>query len=125
MADNYLETRYAQVFENNGGARVSTRPSIDSWLKRECEDADRDSSYKVHPLQAEALIRTLRIAFPEAKASYDTCQGDGSLALELLMDSEFDAGRAFQIVVLKASEMGLRASLKDGSGGKVLMEVFK
>ena len=120
MADNYLEPRYAQVFENNGGARVSTRPSIDS-----CEDADRDSSYKVHPLQAEALIRTLRIAFPEAKASYDTCQSDGSLALELLMDSEFDAGRAFQIVALKASEMGLRASLKEGSGGKVLMEVFK
>ena len=123
MADNYLETRYAQVFENNGGARVSTRPSIDSWLKRECESADRDASYKVHPLQAEALIRTLRIAFPEAKASYDT--GDGSLALELLMDSEFDAGRAFQIVALKASEMGLRASLKEGSEGKVLMEVFK
>ncbi len=123
MADNYLETRYAQVFENNGGARVSTRPSIDSWLKRECESADRDASYKVHPLQAEALIRTLRIAFPEAKASYDT--GDGSLALELLMDSEFDAGRAFQIVALKASEMGLRVSLEEGSGGKVLMEVFK
>lgn len=123
MADNYLETRYAQVFENNGGARVSTRPSIDSWLKRECESADRDASYKVHPLQAEALIRTLRITFPEAKASYDT--GDGSLALELLMDSEFDAGRAFQIVALKASEMGLRVSLKEGSGGKVLMEVFK
>lgn len=123
MADNYLETRYAQVFENNGGARVSTRPSIDSWLKRECEGADRDSSYKVHPLQAEALIRTLRIAFPEAKASYDT--GDGSLALELLMDAEFEAGRAFQIVALKASEMGLRVSLKEGSGGKVLMEIFK
>ena len=123
MADNYLETRYAQVFENNGGARVSTRPSIDSWLKRECESADRDASYKVHPLQAEALIRTLRITFPEAKASYDT--GDGSLALELLMDSEFDAGRAFQIVALKASEMGLHVSLKEGSGGKVLMEVFK
>lgn len=123
MADNYLETRYAQVFENNGGARVSTRPSIDSWLKRECESADRDASYKVHPLQAEALIRTLRIAFPEVKASFDT--GDGSLALELLMDSEFDAGRAFQIVALKASEMGLRVSLKEGSGVKVLMEVFK
>lgn len=123
MADNYLETRYAQVFENNGGARVSTRPSIDSWLKRECESADRDASYKVHPLQAEALIRTLRITFPEAKASYDT--GDGSLALELLMDSEFDAGRAFQIVALKASEMGLHVSLKEGSGGKVLMEIFK
>lgn len=123
MADNYLETRYAQVFENNGGARVSTRPSIDSWLKRECEDADRDASYKVHPLQAEALIRTLRIAFPEAKASYDT--GDGSLALELLMDAEFEAGRAYQIVALKASEMGLRVSLKEGNGGKVLMEVFK
>jgi len=123
MADNYLETRYAQVFENNGGARVSTRPSIDSWLKRECEETDRDASYKVHPLQAEALIRTLRITFPEAKASYDT--GDGSLALELLMDSEFDAGRAFQIVALKASEMGLHVSLKEGSGGKVLMEIFK
>lgn len=123
MADNYLETRYAQVFENNGGARVSTRPSIDSWLKRECESADRDASYKVHPLQAEALIRTLRITFPEAKASYDT--GDGSLALELLMDSEFDAGRAFQIVALKASEMGLHVSLKEGSGGKVLMEIFR
>ena len=123
MADNYLETRYAQVFENNGGARVSTRPSIDSWLKRECEETDRDASYKVHPLQAEALIRTLRITFPEAKASYDT--GDGSLALELLMDSEFDAGRAFQIVALKASEMGLHISLKEGSGGKVLMEIFK
>lgn len=111
------------MFENNGGARVSTRPSIDSWLKRECESADRDASYKVHPLQAEALIRTLRIAFPEVKASYDT--GDGSLALEILMDSEFDAGRAFQIVALKASEMGLRVSLKEGSGGKVLMEIFK
>ena len=123
MADNYLETRYAQVFENNGGARVSTRPSIDSWLKRECEGADRDVSYKVHSLQVEALIRTLRIAFPEVKASYDT--GDCSLALEILMDSEFDAGRAFQIVALKASEMGLRTSLKEGSGGKVLMEVFK
>lgn len=111
------------MFENNGGARVSTRPSIDSWLKRECEETDRDASYKVHPLQAEALIRTLRITFPEAKASYDT--GDGSLALELLMDSEFDAGRAFQIVALKASEMGLHVSLKEGSGGKVLMEIFK
>ena len=41
------------------------------------------------------------------------------------MDSEFNAGRAFQIVALKASEMGLRASLKEGSGGKVLMEIFK
>lgn len=113
------------MFENKGGARVSTRPSIDSWLKRECEEADRDSSYKVHPLQAEALIRTLRIAFPEAKASYDTCPGDSSLALELLMDTEFEAGRAFQIVALKASEMGLRVSLKEGSRGKVLMDIFK
>ncbi len=111
------------MFENNGGARVSTRPSIDSWLKRECESADRNASYKVHPLQAEALIRTLRIAFPSVKASYDT--GDGSLTLEILMGSEFDAGRAFQIVALKASEMGLRVSLKEGSGGRVLMEVFK
>lgn len=125
MADNYLETRYAQVFENNGGARVSARPSIDSWLKRECEETDRDASYKVHPLQSEALIRTLRIAFPSANASCDTCPGNGSLTLEILMDSEFDAGRAFQIVALKASEMGLHAALKEGNGGRVLIEVFK
>ena len=41
------------------------------------------------------------------------------------MDAEFEAGRAYQIVALKASEMGLRVSLREGSGGKVLMEIFK
>lgn len=58
MADNYLEKRYDEVFGNGKTAKaLPTRPSLDTLLHKNRSYRGYDQSYKVHPLQLEAIVR--------------------------------------------------------------------
>jgi len=61
MADNYLEKRYEEVFGSAGKQSASSsRPaakSLETLLLRNRSFRGYDSSYKVHRLQLEAIVR--------------------------------------------------------------------
>ncbi len=106
MADNYLETRYEQIFGAGGGAakHSAARPSLDALLRRN-RTAQTDPSYKVHPLQAEAVIRTVEIAFGKDAVSFKADKD--RIIFTVRCDDPFTAGKICQVMELKAAEMGL------------------
>ncbi len=112
MADNYLETRYAQIFENGGGSvkHAASKPSLDSLLRKSLSKK-ADPSYKVHPLQAEAIIRTVEEAFEKDTVSY-TREKDRIL-LTVNCADPFLKGKICQIMELKAAEMRLGLDYKE------------
>ncbi len=106
MADNYLETRYEQIFGKEGAATKhgATKPSLDSLLKRTLTTS-YDTSYKVHHLQAEAIVRSAETVF--GKECISCKETDGKIYLSIDCDDAFTSGRIFQVLQLKAAEMGL------------------
>ncbi len=113
MADNYLETRYEQIFGAGGGAakHSAARPSLDALLRRSSA-AQTDPSYKVHPLQAEAVVRTVEIAFGKDAVSFRS--DEDRIIFTVHSDDPFTAGKICQVMELKAAELGLGLNyLKD------------
>ena len=113
MADNYLETRYEQIFGAGGGAAKHTaaRPSLDALLRRS-RAAQTDPSYRVHPLQAEAVVRTVEIAFGKDAVTFRS--DEDRIIFTVHSDDPFTAGKICQVMELKAAELGLGLNyLKD------------
>ena len=124
MADNYLETRYEQIFEGGGARHSSLRPSIDLWVQSESKKHTRQGVYKIHPLQVQAVERTIRKAFPNVEFSYTQLE-DGSVQVDIHADTPFEAGRIYEILSLKSEEMGLHAFLNYENGGAILVEIYR
>lgn len=119
MADNYLETRYEQVFSQKGGARRSlpSKPSLETLLSRynglplkgPAENIGADSGTSVHRLQLEAVMRCAEY--------YDFnldghCCDNGSACICFEHGSRlFEAGALAQVLALKATELGLWADV--------------
>ncbi len=106
MADNYLETRYEQVFGREGATvkHGASKPSLDTLLKRTLSKT-YDASYKLHHLQAEAIVRSAESVFGKDSVRYT--ENDGQISLRINCDNPFTAGRIYQVMELKAAEMGL------------------
>lgn len=111
MADNYLETRYAQIFENGGNnvKHFVSKPSLDSLLRKSLSKK-ADTTYKVHPLQAEAIIRTVEEAFKKNTVGYT--REEDKILLTVNCSDPFLKGKICQIMELKAAEMGLGLDYK-------------
>ncbi len=124
MADNYLETRYEQIFEGSGARHSSLRPSIDLWVQRESEMHTRQGFYKIHPLQVQAVERTIRKVFPNVTLNYTQLE-DGSALVDIRAVTPFESGRIFEILSLKSEEMGLHAFLKKENEDGILVEIFR
>lgn len=113
MADNYLETRHEQIFGAGGGAakHSAARPSLDALLRRS-RATQTDPSYKVHLLQAEAVIRTVEIAFGKDAVTFRP--DEDRIIFSVHSDDPFTAGKICQVMELKAAELGLGLNyLKD------------
>lgn len=64
MADNYLEKRYEEIFGTGGGKNsgagakaLSSKPTLETLLRKNRSFRGYDRSYKVHPLQLQAIVR--------------------------------------------------------------------
>lgn len=104
MADNYLESRYREIFENQGSPARKGGASLDMILRKSAEQGEPDPAYKVHALQVGAIVRSIRLAFGEIE-----CCSDGPV-ITIAIPDDFTAGRIAQTALLKASEMGLHAA---------------
>ena len=122
MADNYLETRYAEVFENNSNRNklAFARPCLDLLIRKSATSQSEPSEYKIHQLQAEAILRSVELAFEKGTVCF-TINEDGSALLHIKSDDKFVQGRIAQTIILKAAEMGLAYSLIDSN----LIKLFK
>lgn len=126
MADNYLENRYEEIFGKGSSAAKSSasRPGLESLLKLSSEGRTPEADYKVHPLQAEALLRTLSLAFPDNGCTYEVSPG-GRISLNIHADSPFQAGRMYEAIALKAAEMGLFSRILSLKDKDVVLEINK
>lgn len=125
MADNYLETRYEQIFEGGSVRKSSLRPSIDLWVQSETEEHTKKGFYNIHSLQVQAVERTIRKAFPNVVFNYVQLE-DGSVQVDINSNSAFEAGRIYEILSLKSEEMGLHALLKkENEMGAVIVEIYR
>ena len=122
MADNYLETRYEQIFGAGGGAakHSAARPSLDALLKRS-RTAQTDPSYKVHPLQAEAVIRSVEIAFGKDAVTFRS--DEDRIIFTVHSSDPFTAGKICQVMELKAAELGLGLNYLKDNGIELIKTV--
>jgi len=111
MADNYLEKRYEEVFGKSNGKKVSvSKPSLDTLLARINAFQGFDPSYKVHPLQIEAIVSSAqKISHPGIIFAYE--YSDSIATVSISFPAEPDSillGAIIQTISLKAAELGLR-----------------
>lgn len=111
MADNYLEKRYEEVFGNHSVKKAPVgKPSLDTLLSRINSFQQFDLTYKVHPLQLEAILCSAK------KLGYSgfdfTCEFSDSIATVHVGSNSGSSpvllGAIIQIISLKAAELGLR-----------------
>lgn len=108
MADNYLESRYREIFENQGSPARKGGASLDMIMRKSAKQGVPAPSYKVHALQIAAIVRAVKLAFGELDAQTSCSDGPATISLEV--PDDFTAGRIAQTALLKATEMGLHAS---------------
>lgn len=125
MADNYLENRYEEIFGKGTGTKVSqSRPGLEALLKSSQEERNPQPGYKAHPLQAEAILRALSYAFPKHQCDYEL-SSNGRLFINIQADSSFQSGRMYEVVALKAAEMGLFCRILSIKDCELTIEINK
>ncbi len=116
MADNYIEKRMAEIASGSAGTGGSTFRfnNIDALTVRSAEAVEIDTDFKLHSLQMATIeniigkagihgIRTVREADDVlAFAATETTVAQRN-------DTLLAAGRAMQMGILKAADMGLYA----------------
>lgn len=123
MADNFLENRYEEVFGKGTGAKLShSRPGLEALLKSSRETRSPQADYKAHPLQAEAILRALSYAFPEHKCDYELT-AEGKLLINIDAENPFQAGRIYEVINLKATEMGLFSRILSNKESTLVIEI--
>ncbi len=113
MADNYLETRYEEIFGKGSSpaGHAPGKPSLDTLLKRTA-NSSYDLTYKVHPLQADAIVRTVESVFDKGVATYES-NSEGIITFTIHSTDLFLTGKIGQVIELKAAEMGLGVKYLD------------
>lgn len=120
MADNYLEKRMIEYQEQKAASTRLKVVNIDSLLKRNSECREFDLSYKVREDQMQRIISSLdlenincTIALEDrAQLISESVEDKQQVANAYLIVSssvrnEFFLGMAVQLIMLKASEIGL------------------
>jgi len=122
MADNYLETRYEQIFGREGATvkHSAARPALDSLLKKTLSKTF-DVSYKVHHLQAEAIVRSAESVFGKDSVRYT--ENDGKISLSINCGDPFTSGRIYQVMELKAAEMGLGLNILNNNNIELIKTI--
>ena len=120
MADNYLETRYAEVFENNSNSSKQgfTRPFLDLLLRKSTTSQAETKGYRIHELQVKAVLRSVELAFEKGAVCY-ALNEDGTALFHIISDEEFVQGRIAQTIILKTLEMGLAYNIVNNNTIKI------
>lgn len=140
MADNYIEKRMAEIASGGAGQQASVRSlGFDALVARSASDAQFDENYRVHRLQLTAIVQTVRRMIP-AGAEISTLEQEGIIRIHACSQQNASSqqnatslqndikqspasitpelliqiGRAAQIAILKANDMGLVARLEVG-----------
>lgn len=129
MADNYLEKRAEELRLGSGQKLLPQKPSLEKLLQRIASfGSELDSSYRVHSLQLEAIVRAKG---PESDiCSLKILQNEnGESCIDVIAASEicpeffFRLGMTVQNLVLKAAELGLSCRIEFKSDKLVRLHI--